>query len=303
MLGLLRYMTEDLTDDYCAIITPRLYGYALQERKWHALNIENITDQRTDASDFQNSKTPFDDLVLPKPHKSILRALISHQTRKFHSDSATSSPEIPEALESLANVSMNLVRGKGKGVIILLHGAPGVGKTSTAECVASQLGRPLFPITCGDLGVDASTVELRLEEYFRLASRWGCVLLLDEADVFLARHSSDQLRRNALVSGKLMIVTVLNNNHAVFLRVLEYYAGVLMLTTNRVGEFDEAFRSRIHISLYYPKLDKDTTFEIWDMNLQLLKRKTKGLIDIDEKGIKEFYEKRWKVTTERKSRR
>lgn len=95
----------------------------------------------------------------------------------------------------------------------------------------------------------------------------------------------------------------LTNNYAVFLRVLEYYAGVLMLTTNRVGEFDEAFRSRIHISLYYPKLDKDTTFEIWDMNLQLLKRKTKGLIDIDEKGIKEFYKKRWKVTTERKSRR
>jgi SpoVK/Ycf46/Vps4 family AAA+-type ATPase len=99
-------------------------------------------------------------------------------------------------------MSMDLVRGKGKGVIILLHGVPGVGKTSTAECVAFHLGRPLFPITCGDLGVDANTVEMRLEEYFRLASQWGCVLLLDEADVFLARRSEDQLKRNALVSGK-----------------------------------------------------------------------------------------------------
>jgi hypothetical protein len=58
---------------------------------------------------------------------------------------------------------VDLVRGKGKGVVILLHEVPGVGKTSTAECVAFHLGRPLFPITCSDLGIDANTVELRLE--------------------------------------------------------------------------------------------------------------------------------------------
>lgn len=78
----------------------------------------------------------------------------------------------------------------------------GVGKTSTAECVAAQLHRPLFPITCGDLGTDATTVERRLEEYFRLAQRWGCVLLLDEADVFLAKRQPSDLKRNALVSGR-----------------------------------------------------------------------------------------------------
>src|SRR4051794_28771603 len=30
---------------------------------------------------------------------------------------------------------------------------------------------------------------------------------------------------------------------------MEYYAGILFLTTNRVGDFDEAFTSRIHVSL------------------------------------------------------
>ena len=38
----------------------------------------------------------------------------------------------------------------------------------------------------------------------------------------------------------------------VFLRVLEYYAGILFLTTNRIGDFDEAFTSRIHMRLFYP---------------------------------------------------
>lgn len=70
----------------------------------------------------------------------------------------------------------------GKGVIILLHGEPGVGKTSTAECIADYTSRPLYPITCGDIGETADTVEENLEKTFQLAHKWGCVLLLDEAE-------------------------------------------------------------------------------------------------------------------------
>jgi hypothetical protein len=54
----------------------------------------------------------------------------------------------------------------------------------------------------------------------------------------------------------------------VFLRVLEYYAGILFLTTNRVGAFDEAFRSRIHLSLYYPPLDEESTMKVWKLNIK-----------------------------------
>ena len=59
---------------------------------------------------------------------------------------------------------------------------PGVGKTSTAECVAENTRRPLFPITCGNLGESANKVEENLEKNFQMAFRWGCVLLLDEAE-------------------------------------------------------------------------------------------------------------------------
>ena len=53
--------------------------------------------------------------------------------------------------------------------------------------------------------------------------------------------------------------------------MLEYYPGILFLTTNRVGIFDEAFKSRVHMSLYYPPLDKDAYLAIWDMNLKRIK--------------------------------
>ncbi|RYP52432.1 hypothetical protein DL768_002398 [Monosporascus sp. mg162] len=139
---------------------------------------------------------------------------------------------------------------RGKALIILLHGAPGV---------AEMFKKPLHQITCGGLGTTAKEVEKALEMHFALVDRWGCVLLLDEADVFLAARSKEDFVRNGLVS--------------VFLRVLEYYAGILFLTTNRVGDFDEAFVSRIHISLYYPQLDLASTEAIFKLNLDLIKER------------------------------
>lgn len=77
------------------------------------------------------------------------------------------------------------------------------------------------------------------------------------------------MRRNSVVS--------------VFLRVLEFYSGILFLTTNKVGHFDEAFKSRIHVKLYYPVLDKRATLKIWKMNLERLDKSKKSMeVEADE---------------------
>lgn len=140
--------------------------------------------------------------------------------------------------------------------------------------MAEYTRRPLLQVTCGDIGQDAEVVEQRLEDHFQLAHRWGCVMLLDEADVFLQKRSKEDLARNAIVS--------------VFLRVLEYYSGILFLTTNRIGAFDLAFHSRIHMSLFYPRLDKDSTIKIWEMNLARAQETWGDKLSIDEKDQKEI---------------
>lgn len=104
--------------------------------------------------------------------------------------------------ESSPRTQVDLVRGKGQGLIILLHGPPGSGKTSTAETIAAYTQRPLYSITCGDLGLNATRVEQRLSAHTRRAEKWGCVLLLDEADVFLMQRTWRDMERNALVSGE-----------------------------------------------------------------------------------------------------
>ena len=78
------------------------------------------------------------------------------------------------------------------------------------------------------------------------------------------------------------------NERKVFLRVLEYYTGILFLTTNRVGAFDMAFKSRIHINLYYPPLTARQTLDIWKMNLDALRERRKDSLSIARPKIIQF---------------
>ncbi|KAK0672652.1 putative ATPase [Cercophora samala] len=260
------------TDEWALLLPARVYGYSLIDHRWLALDINNVSEIPP-----RSLTSHFEDLVLPAGHKKLLQALVKNHVR------------LPkQSNSSHETFSMDLVAGKGKGLIILLHGVPGVGKTSTAECVAAELGRPLLPITCGDIGTTAKEAEHTLESFCNLAQRWRCVLLLDEADVFLAKREKGDIQRNSLVS--------------VFLRVLEYYSGVIILTTNRVGEFDEAFRSRIHISLYYPKLSQKSAKEIWQRNMTRLKGS--GIdMDVEEEKIERFIDQHWERNKNKPSRR
>lgn len=84
-------------------------------------------------------------------------------------------------------------------------------------------------------------------------------------------------------ASRLVAVNIVaNQSLAVFLRVLEYYAGILFLTTNRVGVIDEAFRSRIHVSLHYPALNREQTEAVFQLNLKLIQNR----FDKDKRRIK-----------------
>ena len=56
------------------------------------------------------------------------------------------------------------------------------GQSANSESSLEYTKRPLFQVTCGDIGSSAGEVERTLENHFQLAHKWGCVLLLDEAE-------------------------------------------------------------------------------------------------------------------------
>ncbi|KAG5768318.1 hypothetical protein H9Q72_004086 [Fusarium xylarioides] len=244
---------DDLDEEVNNLLLPRrFFVYVLRQRRFAMVDIYSLEV-------IPPQSTIFDDLQIDMNHKLIVQSLVA-----AHFEKQKAQRHRPV----LGPVNQDLVRGKGSGLFILLHGVPGVGKTATAEAVAQANNKPLFTITCGDLGLTPEAVDSKLNEVFRLAHLWDCVLLLDEADVFLARRDTYNLQRNALVS--------------VFLRVLEYYSGILFLTTNRVGILDEAFKSRIHISLYYEPLSRQQTVEIFRVNIKRLR----GIEDEKQRQLK-----------------
>ncbi|KAF4819051.1 ATP-dependent zinc metalloprotease FTSH 8 [Colletotrichum tropicale] len=225
-----------LTDEQRIFCVPMVRGYALKTKRWIKLAVDSVRDINF------NDKA-FDSLVLPENYKKLLKAFVQSQLR-------------------FKNDFDDFVSGKGKGIIILLSGRPGTGKTLTVESVADLIQAPLYSLSAGDLGIDSSDVQSRLDEALQLAASWNAVLLIDECDVFLEARSTDNLERNELVS--------------IFLRTIEYYEGVMFLTTNRLNAIDAAFHSRAHLSLEYPGLDISSRKEIWLGFLEKLDEMRRG---------------------------
>jgi hypothetical protein len=144
----------------------------------------------------------------------------------------------------------DIVAGKSGGTTVLCAGPPGVGKTLTAEVYAEIIKRPLYRVHSGQLGLNVSEMEKVLKETLMRAQRWGAVMLIDEADVYIKRRDAD-IAANAVVG--------------VFLRVLEYFNGLLFLTTNRVDDIDEAIVSRCIAMIKYHPPQADDRRRIWQV--------------------------------------
>ncbi|KAJ5661410.1 uncharacterized protein N7477_009026 [Penicillium maclennaniae] len=214
---------REFTEEELLVASPVVLGFAFSEKLWLEFTISGISDIDWNADAFGS-------LVLPNNQKSIVKALVESHT--FH------------AAENIDDV----IQGKGKGLVAVLHGPPGTGKTLTAEGIAELLKRPLYMVSAGELGTDSRTLEAELNKILDIAHSWGA------ADVFLEKRTIHDIHRNALVS--------------IFLRLLEYFQGILFLTTNRVETFDDAFQSRIHVALRYGDLTTKAKRSIWKMFLE-----------------------------------
>ncbi|EEH11708.1 conserved hypothetical protein [Histoplasma capsulatum G186AR] len=224
----------EFSDEELLIASPVVLGFAFSEKLWLEFTVSGMNEIEWNSG-------AFDSLVLPDNQKSIVKALVESHT--FH------------AAENIDDV----IQGKGKGLVAVLHGPPGTGKTLTAEGIAELLKRPLYMVSAGELGTDSRTLEGELNKILDIAHSWGAVLLLDEADVFLEKRTIHDIHRNALVS--------------IFLRLLEYFQGILFLTTNRVETFDDAFQSRIHVALRYGDLTQKAKRTVWKMFLDKVRVK------------------------------
>ncbi len=144
----------------------------------------------------------------------------------------------------------DVLDNKHGGMIILAAGNPGIGKTSTAEVYSEMQQMPLYAVDFSELGTDLNSIENSLTTIFRRVEKWNAIVLFDEIDVFLAKREKSDLNRTAIVG--------------VFLRLMDYFRGVMFLTSNRPEVLDFAIHSRITLKIKYPDLDEKTREKIWE---------------------------------------
>lgn len=129
------------------VFEPTVMAYNLQEKSWRTLFVDRINNIKW-------NKQAFTDLVADHKTKELVQAVVMKQLNTTQ--------------------STDFVTGKWNGLIMLLHGAPGTGKTFTAEGVAEFAEKPLLRVTCGDVGTKAETIDKRLRGTFKLGKMWDC---------------------------------------------------------------------------------------------------------------------------------
>jgi hypothetical protein len=95
-----------LSEGELLICTDTIAGFSLATKEWGLLDVANVCEIEFNTS-------AFDMLALSQEKKDMIAALV----RSAKTSSTTYD---------------DLIKGKGKGVIFLLHGPAGVGKTFTA---------------------------------------------------------------------------------------------------------------------------------------------------------------------------
>ncbi|MDB5776929.1 MAG: family ATPase [Herbaspirillum sp.] len=192
--------------------------------EWH----RNIWVHVQHMTEYRYQPALRDKLVLPGHHRDLIDILTS----------------------DMNVLVQDFVPGKSGGTTILCQGAPGLGKTLTAEVYSEVVGKPLYRVHSGQLGITAASVGATLSSILRRAMRWEAIILLDEADVYIRRRDND-LEHNAIV--------------AEFLRTLEYFNGLLFMTTNRIGDVDDAILSRCIATIHYDTPPKPDATRLWKL--------------------------------------
>ena len=200
-------------------IHPMILCFNLETHSNMWIHVDNMLEYQYDPS-------LRDKLILPPHHRDLIDILT----------------------QDMDVLMEDIIADKSGGTTILCKGAPGLGKTLTAEVYAEVVRRPLYRVHSGQLGINSAEVEKNLERILKRAQRWGAVLLIDEADVYIRTRGND-IDHNAVVAS--------------FLRTLEYFHGLLFMTTNRTQDVDDAIASRCIATIIYEPPRPEDAKRIW----------------------------------------
>lgn len=146
-----------------------------------------------------------------------------------------------------------------RAVILNFYGKAGTGKSMTAEAVAKALNKKVYHINYSELESKyVGETPKNIRRAFECATRDDAVLIFDEADSFLGKRLSS-VTQSADYG--------VNITRSVLLMELEKFSGVVVFTTKLISNYDEAFKRRILLSVYFDMPDEKARLQIWKLHL------------------------------------
>ena len=166
----------------------------------------------------------------------------------------------------------------GRGLSILLFGAPGTGKSMCAQVIAHELNLELYRVDLSKV-IDkyVGETEKSISMIFREAKKCNVVLFFDECDTLFAKRSDDGGSNQSSN----------NNKTALLLQEVEAYDGVSVLATNYKHNIDPAFFRRMKYIVEFQFPDPDTREMLWQTTIP---KDTPLADDVDIRFLAEKFE-------------
>ncbi len=166
----------------------------------------------------------------------------------------------------------------GRGLSVLLFGAPGTGKSMCAQVIAHELNLELYRVDLSKV-IDkyVGETEKSISMIFREAKKCNVVLFFDECDTLFAKRADDGGSNQASA----------NNKTALLLQEVEAYDGVSVLATNYKHNIDPAFFRRMKYIVEFRKPDVETREMLWTTTIP---KDTPLADDVDIHFLAEKYE-------------
>ncbi len=143
----------------------------------------------------------------------------------------------------------------GRGTSVIFYGPPGTGKTMGAQVMANQLNLELYKVNMASvMSRYVGDSEKRLEQIFEQGKNSQSILFFDEADVLFGKRSETKDAQDKYT----------NASTAYLLQKVEEYEGILILATNFLQNFDNAFCRRFKFIIEFPFPDQNCRKKIWD---------------------------------------
>lgn len=152
-------------------------------------------------------------------------------------------------------------KGLPKGIAVLLHGAPGTGKTEIVKQLAKATNREIMKVEISQsksmwFGESEKIIKRIFTDYstYARACKLTPILLFNEADAIISKRKEDTNSSTSQTE---------NTIQNIILEELENFEGILMATTNLANNLDTAFERRFLFKVPFKNPTKKVRAKIW----------------------------------------